>query len=163
MKVGQDGFLRERFLNRFSDTKIDDFWDWLSILDGDENVRGFQVTVNNALLVGVLDGVAKLNKESKAFLERELVRLAVLRDPNSANQFHHEIWAASHGRPAVQHACNARMIHERERLAFRFESGNDALGIHAQFDHLDRDMAPNGLALLSPINDAEAPFADLLQ
>ena len=51
----------------------------------------------------------------------------------------------------------------RERLAFRFESGNDALGVHAQLDHLDRNLAPNGLALLSPINDAEAPLADLLQ
>ncbi len=29
------------------------------------------------------------------------------------------------------------MIHERERLTFRFESGNDAPGVHAQLDDLD--------------------------
>ena len=119
--------------------------------------------MNNALLVSVLDGVAKLNKKSKAFLQRELIRLAVIGNPNSANQLHHEKRATGCSCPAVQHACNARMIHERERLAFRFEPGNDALGVHAQLDHLDRNLAPNGFALLSPINDAEAPLADLLQ
>ena len=163
MEVGQNGFLGQRFLNRFGDTKIDDLRYRLPILDGNENIRGLQVAVNNALLVGVLDGVAKLNKKSQAFLERELIRLAVIGNPNSANQLHHEKRATRCGCPAIQHACNARMIHERERLAFGFEPGHDALGVHAQLDHLNRNLAPNGFALLRPINDAEAPLADLLQ
>ena len=40
MKVGQNGFLRERFLDRFGDTKIDDFGHRFSILDRDQNVGG---------------------------------------------------------------------------------------------------------------------------
>jgi hypothetical protein len=55
------------------------------------------------------------------------------------------------------------MIHKREGLAFRFEPGNDAPGVHAQLDYLDGNLSPNGFALLSPINHAEAPLADLLQ
>ena len=113
--------------------------------------------------MSVLDGVAELNEQSQAFLQRELIGLAVIRNPDSANQLHHEERTAGGGRSAVQHAGNARMIHERERLAFRFKPGHDALGVHAQLDHLDRHLAPNGFALLSPINDTEAPLADLLQ
>src|SRR5512140_1516863 len=101
--------------------------------------------MNNALLVGVLDGVAKLDKKGKALLERELIRLAVLCNPNSADQLHHEKRATGSSCSTIEHAGNARMIHQRERLTFRLESGNDAPGVHAQLDHLDRNLAPNGL------------------
>jgi hypothetical protein len=40
VKVGQNGFLGKRLLNRFGHAKIDHLRDWLSILDGDENVGG---------------------------------------------------------------------------------------------------------------------------
>jgi hypothetical protein len=119
--------------------------------------------MNYTLLVGVLDGVAELNEKSKAILKRELMGLAVVRNPNSANQLHHEKRTTRCSGPAVQHAGNVGMIHERERLAFRFEPGHDALGVHAQLDHLDGNLAPNGFTLLSPVNHAEAPLADLLQ
>ena len=163
MEVGQHGLLRERFLNCFCDAEIDDLRHRFTVLDRDEDIRWLQVTVDHAFLVSVLNGVAKLNEKSKAILKRELIRVAILRNPNSANQLHYEIRAASQGCPAVQHARNAGMIHQCERLTFRFEPGHDALGVHAQLDHLERDMAPDGFALLSPINDAEAPLADFLQ
>ena len=163
MEIGQNGLLRERFLDRFCDAKIYDLGHRYTILDRDENIRGLQVTVDHAFLVSVLDGVAKLNEKSKAILKRELVRGAVLRNPDSPDQLHHEIRTASHRRPAIQHACDARIIHQGERLAFRFKAGNDALGVHAQLDHLERDVAPNRFALLRPINHAEAPLADLVQ
>ena len=55
------------------------------------------------------------------------------------------------------------MVHHSQGLALRLESGNHRLGIHAQFDDLERDFAANRLLLLSHVNNCHTPFADLLQ
>ena len=73
-----------------------------------------------------------------------------------------------YGRPGlrrarVQDLGNVRMVHQRQRLPLRLEPGNDALGVHAQLDDLERDPAANRLLLLGHINHAAAAFADLLQ
>ena len=54
------------------------------------------------------------------------------------------------------------MIHQRQRLAFGFKAGDDVFRVHPRFNDLQRYLAGNRLFLLSNVNDAEAPFADLL-
>jgi hypothetical protein len=53
------------------------------------------------------------------------------------------------------------MIHQCERLPFRLEAGNDALGVHTELDDLERDPAANGFLLLGHIYYSTAAFADL--
>ena len=55
------------------------------------------------------------------------------------------------------------MVHHRQRLPLRFETGNDLLRVHAQLDHFERNPAPHRLLLLGHIDDTTAAFADLLE
>ena len=55
------------------------------------------------------------------------------------------------------------MVHQRQGLALGLEPGDDLLGIHARLDDLERHPAADGLLLLGHVDDAHAPFADLLE
>ena len=55
------------------------------------------------------------------------------------------------------------MVHQRQRLTLGLEAGDDALGVHAQLDDLERDAAADRLLLLGHIDHAAAAFADLLE
>ena len=163
MKIGEDSLRRQWFFNGFGDTEIDDFGRRFSVQASHEDIGGLQVTVDDSFLVRVLNRVAKLNEQSQPFFEGGLIRCAIFRDLDSPNQLHHEVRTARWRCPAVKHPRNAGMIHERQRLTFRFKSGHHALGVHAQLDHLERNMAPNRFALLSPIDNPESALADLFQ
>jgi len=67
------------------------------------------------------------------------------------------------GGAGIQHLGDIRMVHQRERLAFGLEAGEDVAGIHAGFDDLESHFALDGLGLLGHPNHAHAAFADLLQ
>src|SRR5262245_40219561 len=58
---------------------------------------------------------------------------------------------------------DVRMIHQRQGLPFRFEASDDALGVHAQFDDLERDAAADRLFLFRHIDHAAPALADLLK
>ena len=55
------------------------------------------------------------------------------------------------------------MIHQRQGLQLRFESRQHLPRVHAGLDNLERDAAADGSLLFGHEDDAEAPFADLLQ
>src|ERR1041385_2904579 len=52
------------------------------------------------------------------------------------------------------------MIHERQRLALRFEARDDIARVHAWLDDLQRNRALNRLVLLGQIYDAHASFTE---
>jgi hypothetical protein len=52
------------------------------------------------------------------------------------------------------------MIHHRERLPLRVEARQNALGVHAGLDELERDLPLDRLGLLGEVNRAHATFAD---
>ena len=53
--------------------------------------------------------------------------VAVIRDLHPAHQFHHEEGPARFGRAGIQNFGDVRVIHQRERLAFGLEAGDDLL------------------------------------
>ena len=56
------------------------------------------------------------------------------------------------------------MIHDRQRLPFRFEPGDNTLGIHPQLDDLQRNATiKDRLLLLGHIDNAAPPFPNLLE
>jgi hypothetical protein len=55
------------------------------------------------------------------------------------------------------------MVHERKSLAFRLEAGNHLAAVHARFDDLQSDFAPDRLMLLGHVDDTKPAFADLLE
>ncbi len=50
--------------------------------------------MNDALLVGVLNGVADLDEQLQPLLQREPAVITELDQRNAMNQFHHEVWPA---------------------------------------------------------------------
>ena len=93
----------------------------------DENVRRLDVAVNDALLMRMLNRVANLHEQIQPLARVQLVLVAIIRDPNAAHQFHDEVRPAGIGRAGVEDARDIRMVHQRQRLAFGFEAGNDLL------------------------------------
>ena len=55
------------------------------------------------------------------------------------------------------------MIHHRQGLPLGLEPREHLPRIHARLDDLQRHATPDRRLLLGHVDDAEAPFADLLQ
>jgi hypothetical protein len=55
------------------------------------------------------------------------------------------------------------VIHQRKRLPFGFESGDDAFSVHARLDNLQGDLSADRCFLFCHENYAAPAFADLLQ
>ena len=55
------------------------------------------------------------------------------------------------------------MVHQRQRLFFGCEAGDDLAAIHAGLDDLEGHAALDWRGLLGHVDDAHAPFTDLLQ
>ena len=55
------------------------------------------------------------------------------------------------------------MVHHGQRLPLGLEAGDDLPAVHAGLDDLERDAAADRLVLLGHVDDAHAPFADLLE
>ena len=130
---------------------------------GDEDVRGLEVAVDDALLVGVLDGLADRREQFEPLAEREVFFVAVLGDGDAFDQLHHEVRPAGVGRAGVEHLGDVRMVHHRQRLPLGLEAGDHLPGVHARLDDLQRDRPLDRLGLLGHEDDAHAAFADLLQ
>ena len=55
------------------------------------------------------------------------------------------------------------MIHQRQRLFFRFEAGDHLFRIHPRLDDFQCDLAANGFGLFGHIDHTHAALANLLQ
>jgi len=119
--------------------------------------------MNDALLVRVLHGLANLNEQLQPLRGRELGLIAVLRQGDAVDQFHHEVGPARVGRAGVEDVGDVRVIHQGQSLTFGLKAGDNGAGIHAWLDDLQRHFASHRFALLGHVNDTEAAFADLLQ
>lgn len=123
------------------------------------NVGGFDVVVNDPLLVRVLDGVANLDEQIEPLFRGAMSLVAVIGDPDASHRFHDEVESAGLGRPRIQHLGNVRMIHHRQRLPFRLEPDDDLHGVHTQLDDLQRDAPAHWFGLFSHLAHAAAAIA----
>ena len=119
--------------------------------------------MDDALLVCVLDGVTDLREQFQPFVGGKIILVALVRDFNAAHQLHDEVRPARLSRAGIENFRDVRMIHQRQRLPLRLESGDDRLGIHAELDDLERHAAANGFELLGHVNHAATALADLLE
>jgi len=142
------------------DAKVNHLGKGAAVLLGDKDVRWFEVAVNDALLVCVLNRLAHLNEELEAFAERKRVGIAVVGDFHPGDEFHNEIRVAGRRGAAIEDLGDAGVVHQGQRLAFRLEACNDLLGVHAGLDDLQCDAPPHRLLLLGKKHDAKATRAD---
>ena len=149
--------------NRFRDAEVDDLRDRSIVLNSDQDVRRFEIAVNDALLVGMLNAIAHLQEQIDAAGDRQLVFVAVRRNAFATDILHDEIRTALRGCTGVEDARDGRMIHDRQRLALGFEPRDDLRGIHTGLDDLQGDLTTNGVSLLGEPHFAHPAFADAPQ
>ena len=160
--LGEQSLFGQALIDRLGDAEIGDIGNGLAVLNRHQHVRRFNITVNDILLMSVLDRLAHRDKEFETLPRRHLSPVTKLDDRLAANEFHHEIRPAGVGRSGFENACDVLMIHHRERLAFGLEPRHDLIRVHAGLDDLERDLAADGLLLLGHEDDAHAAFADVL-
>jgi hypothetical protein len=163
LKLGMDRFVGQLSLGGFGDAEVDHLGHRHTIVQCDEDVRRLDVAMDNALLMGVLDGLAHLDKEIEPLAGGDMRLIAVVRDPNAAHQFHYEVGAARLGGAGIEHLGDVRVIHHRQCLALRFKACDHRFGVHAQLDNLQGDFAPDWLFLLGQPNCSEPAFAQVLK
>ena len=80
MKLGEDNLVGKIVLRSLGDAEVDHLGHGAAVDGRDENVRGLDVAVDDALLVRVLDRVTDGNEKLEPLAGRELVFVAVFRD-----------------------------------------------------------------------------------
>jgi len=143
--------------------EVDDFGSGPAIDLFDEDVGGFEVAMDDGLVVGVLDAIADADEELEAFADGEFVEIAVIGDGDTVDLFDHEVWTALWCGARVEDFGDGGMLHQGEGLPFGLETGNDFASVHADFDELHGDTAIDGHLLLRAPDLAHAAFADEVQ
>ena len=143
--------------------EINQFRNGSSIAQCDQDIARFNVPVNNPLLVGMSNRLADRNEELQPPVRYRSYLIAILGDRHAANKFHHKERTATLGDSSVVDLGNIGVIHQRNRLPFGFETGDDLLGIHPRFDDLQCHSSPDWFRLFRHVDDAHASFADLFQ
>ena len=68
LELGEDGLVGQLMLGSLGDTEVNDLGHRHSVVERDQNVGGFDVPMNDSLLVGVLDGLANLDEQPQPLL-----------------------------------------------------------------------------------------------
>ncbi len=92
-----------------------------------------------------------------------MLLVAVLRDRNALDQFHHEVGPAAVGGARIEHLGDVGVVHHGQGLALGLETSDHLPGVHARLDDLQRHPPLDRLGLLGHVDHAHAAFADLLQ
>src|SRR6266851_10338994 len=117
--------------------------------------------MDHCLLVSMLHCLTDFDEELQALGGGQVILVAVVRDGNTAHQFHDEVRPTGLGRAAVQHPRDIRMVHQRQSLALSFKARDHLAGVHSRFDNLERYLSLYRLLLFGHINDPETALADL--
>ena len=163
VESGVDRLVGQRLACGFGNPEVDDLGHGLVPVQCHQDVRRFEVAVNDPLLVSMLDGVANLHKQAQPLVWREPLFIAEPGDRHTPHQFHDEIGPSDLGGSRVEHPGDARMIHHRQGLALGLKAGDDLASVHARLDDLERHPTPNRLLLLRHIHRPETAFPDPLE
>jgi hypothetical protein len=144
LELREIALVRQALVRRLGDAEVDDLGHSHAVIDGDEDVRGLEVAVDDALLMRVLHGLADLDEQLQAFPGGQFGLVAILGDLDAADQFHDEVGAPALRRAAVENFRDVRVVHERKGLALGLETRDDAPGVHAEADDLEGDAAATG-------------------
>jgi len=94
--------------------------------------------------MGELHGVAHGAKQPQPFLERCVVRLAVVGDRRAVDVLHHDPGRAIVQYAGVEQSCNAGMIQRRQRPLLRREASSSRGRQPGVTEDLDRGLRPGG-------------------
>ena len=146
------------------DAEVDDLGHRKGVVERDQHVGGLEVAVDDALLVGVLHGLADGDEQLQPLPRREPVLVAVLGDGHALDQLHDEVGPARFGlrrRRRPWRCCGWSMSARACRSASK-----RATTCRVSMPGLMTFRATRrrtGCSLLGHEDQAHAAFADLLQ
>src|SRR6266704_303871 len=161
----KDGLIRQLLAgDRLGDSEINYLGRRLSVTASrHQDVRRFDVSMDDSLLVRVLYCVANLNEEFQTSVNRERMSVAIIRDGLTFNQFHHEIRPPTSRCAGIEHVTNTLMIHQRQCLPLRFKPGDHVFRVHSRLDNFERNTSSDGCLLFSHVNHSASALTNLLQ
>jgi hypothetical protein len=75
----------------------------VSLVQGDHDIGGLDIPMNDAFGVGVLDRPADLQEQQQPLFSAEAILIAVFRDGNPRNQFHDKVGPAGLGGSGIEY------------------------------------------------------------
>ena len=139
--------------------EVDHLGSWLPVIvRGDEYVRWFQIPVNDALHVGMLNEW-RLYHEMQPLARIQTIVVTEFGDRNTFHVLHDEERPSIIGRPGVIDRRDIGMIQDGECLSLRLESRDDGYRVHSGLDDLQRfHTTTNGRVLFGQVDNAESTF-----
>jgi hypothetical protein len=124
-----------------------------------QHIRRFEIAVNHAFLVCVLNRATHRQKKFQSLADSDPIAVAVLRYGYAFYVLHYEVRPALRRGARVEDPCDIRVVHHRQRLTLIGEAGEHLAGVHAEFYNFEGHSAANGFALLSQVHCAHATLA----
>ncbi len=120
--------------------------------------EGLRISMDDRLLVRVLDAPADLDQELEALDGGEALGVAVLGDRDAGHVLHYEVRPALRRASAVEHPGDGGVVHQCQGLPLGLEPGDHLAGVHPGLDQLQGHSSP-GLGLLGEPDLAHSPRA----
>ncbi len=117
--------------------------------------------MDHAFAMRVFHGAANLDKQRQPFRQGTAAPVACDRDGQAVYVLHHEVGTALGGRARVLQSSDIRVLHERQRLSFRFETPQYRRAFQARLQHLQSHFAVHRICLFRKVDDPHAAFTDL--
>src|SRR5262249_45024531 len=146
----------------FGQTEIDDSRQRLAVKFHHENVRWFQVTVDDCFLVCVLHRLTHPHEELQPLANSQFLFIAVIGDGQARYVLHHQVGLAGRCRAGFKNFGNRWVVHHRQRLPLRLEALQQRFAVHAGPDQFQRDLSPDWFGLLGKPHLPHPAFANSL-
>ena len=91
-------------------------------LERQQDVRGLQVAVHQAMFMRVMDAAGHIRHETHAFVHGQSRGVACFGDGRALREFHGEPWAAVVGFTGLEHLHQRGMAEQREQASFGLET-----------------------------------------
>ena len=161
--LGEERLLGQPLVERLGDAEVDHHRRWFAVHQRHEDIRGFDIAMDDTFVVRVLDGLAHHLEELQPFLGGKVLAIAVVGDGNALHVLHHEVGAPGLRRTTIEHAGDIGMIHQRQRLALSLEARDDLPRVHAGLDDLERDSLVVITTMLRQVDHSHAAFAEFVE
>ena len=117
---------------RLGHAEVDDLGHRPAVVQGDQDVRGLEVAVDDPLLVRVLHRLADRDEQLQPLAGRQPPLVAVLGDRDALDQLHDEVGAARVGGAGVEDPGDVGVVHQGQGLPLGLEPGEHLAAVHAR-------------------------------
>ena len=157
--AGLQGVTVDAQIGGSRNAEVDHLRGGLAVFIGHQHVRRFQIAVDDALLVRVLDRCTHAHHDRHTCTQIELVGVAVVDDGWPRHPLHGEIGIAGFGRAGIVDLRDARMAQSCQGLPLQLEAANETRLAAIAAHELQRDDALHRCQLFGAVDRTEAAFA----